>query len=75
MIDRRPRIRPVMINGCEAVVAFDLVTGIYRGELPGLNGQTDCYATDEEQVLVDGQYSLASYLERRTRRIASRDGA
>ncbi|WP_162175078.1 hypothetical protein [Paraburkholderia mimosarum] len=41
MTDRRPRIRPVIINGDEAVVEFDLVTGIYRGKLRGLNGQTE----------------------------------
>ncbi|MFT0172655.1 hypothetical protein ACLKMY_27240 [Paraburkholderia mimosarum] len=64
-----------MINGYEAVVEFDPVTGIYRGEFQGLNGQADFCASDEAQVLVEGRHSLAIYLESCISRIARRDGA
>lgn len=75
MTDRRPWIRPIVINGYETVMEFDPVTGICRGDFPGLNGRPDFYATDEAQVLFEGRRSLAIYLESCTSRIATGAGA
>ncbi|WP_321899990.1 hypothetical protein [Paraburkholderia heleia] len=75
MTDRRASIRPIGINGYEAVAEFDPVTGIYRGEFPGLNGRPDFHATDEAQVVVEGRRSLAIYLESCTSRITTGVGA
>ncbi len=66
MTDRRPWIRPRMINGNEAAVEFDPVTGI--GEFPGLSGQADFQGTGE--ALVEGRRSLAIHIESCTSRLA-----
>lgn len=43
---------------------FDSVTGIYRGEFTGLNERIEFYATDDEQMIVEGRRSLAIFLVR-----------
>jgi predicted HicB family RNase H-like nuclease len=51
-------IRPVLINGSKAAAKLDPVTGTYRGEFPGLNGQADFYAACGPSVLAEGRRSL-----------------
>ena len=75
MNDRRPWIRPVLINGYEAVVEFEPVTGIYHGEFTGLTDQIDFYATDEAQVPAKGGRTLAMFLHQgECRGMAPEDG-
>jgi hypothetical protein len=70
MSDSRRRSRPVLINGCEVVLAFALVTGIRCGASGEPNGTIESWATDGQLVPV-GRRALARFAEQREcRRIA-----
>ncbi|TDG02612.1 type II toxin-antitoxin system HicB family antitoxin [Paraburkholderia guartelaensis] len=52
----------MLINGHDAVVEFDPVTGIYHGEFTGLGNRVYFYGADEEQMVAEGRRALAMFL-------------
>lgn len=53
----------MMINGYQAVIAFDPEISMFRGEFLGLNGGADFYAADVEGLRREGDASLRVFLE------------
>ena len=51
------------ISGHKAVVAFDPDIGMFRGEFLGLNGGADFYADSVDGLALEGEKSLAAFLE------------
>lgn len=49
-------------NGYKAVIAYDPEIGMFRGEFIGLNGGADFYASDAENLKIEGQKSLDVFL-------------
>ncbi|CAG9252010.1 hypothetical protein PUN4_180066 [Paraburkholderia unamae] len=57
-----PWTQPVTINGYEAVVELNSVTGIYRSEFTGPERWGILYATNEEQMRKEGKQALSMFL-------------
>lgn len=53
----------MMIDGYQAVVAYDPELEMFRGEFVGLNGGADFYAKDIEGLKREGAVSLKVFLE------------
>jgi predicted HicB family RNase H-like nuclease len=53
----------MMIDGYQAVIAFDPDLQMFRGEFLGLNGGADFYAKDVKGLLREGRISLKVFLE------------
>ena len=53
----------LMIDGYQAVIAFDPEISMFRGEFVGLNGGADFYAADVEGLRREGETSLRVFLE------------
>ena len=53
----------MMINGYQAVIAFDPEIEMFRGEFLGLNGGADFYAADVGGLRREGETSLRVFLE------------
>ena len=51
------------INGHRAVISFDPVLGLFRGEFTGLTGGADFYASDVAGLEREGAISLRIYLD------------
>lgn len=63
----------MMIDGYKAAIAFDPEIDMFRGELIGLNGSADFYATDVAGLHHEGKISLQVFLDEcRSRGIAPR---
>lgn len=56
-------INVIEINGHKAVVSFDPVTSMFRGEFVGLNGGADFYADNVAGLAREGQSSLDTFME------------
>ena len=52
----------MMIDGVKAVISYDPEIDMFRGELVGLNGGADFYATDVEGLKHEGEISLRVFL-------------
>ena len=46
-----------------AVVAYDPEIEMFRGEFVGLNGSADFYASSVEELKIEGERSLATFLD------------
>lgn len=55
-------INVMLIDGFEAVVAYDPDIDLFRGEFIGLNGGADFYAKDVKGLHVEGAKSLRVFL-------------
>ena len=53
----------MMINGYQAVIAFDPEIEMFRGEFLGLNGGADFYAADVGGLHREGEVSLRVFLD------------
>lgn len=58
----------MVINGYQAVIAFDPEIQMFRGEFVSLNGGADFYASDVEGLKREGEVSLRIFLEACERR-------
>lgn len=56
-------INVMTIDGYQAVVAYDPVIQMFRGEFVGLNGGADFYAKDVAGLQHEGEVSLKVFLE------------
>lgn len=57
-----------MIDGDQAIIAFDADIRMYRGEFVSLNGGADFYAADVEALKREGAVSLRTFLDACKRR-------
>jgi predicted HicB family RNase H-like nuclease len=55
--------RDVWIDGYPAVISYDSDISMFRGEFIDLNGGANFYAEDEERLMLEGQRSLARFLD------------
>ena len=53
----------MMIQGYEAIIAYDPDIDLFRGEFVGLNGGADFYAADAAGLRREGETSLKVFLE------------
>lgn len=53
----------MLIDGTQAVIAYDPAIGMFRGEFIGLNGGADFYASDVAGLQREGKASLKIFLE------------
>lgn len=53
----------LMIDGYNAVIAFDPEIEMFRGEFVGLNGSADFYAASVHDLKSEGLQSLRTFLE------------
>ena len=53
----------MIINGIQAVIAYDPDIDMFRGEFVGLNGGADFYATDVAGLRREGEISLKVFLD------------
>ncbi len=53
----------MMINGYQAVIAFDPGIEMFRGAFLGINGGADFYAKDVKGLQREGKISLKVFLE------------
>jgi predicted HicB family RNase H-like nuclease len=53
----------MIIQGYEAMIAYDPSIEMYRGEFIGLNGGADFYAANLEGLSREGEISLKVFLE------------
>jgi len=53
----------MIINGYNAIIAYDAEINMFRGEFVGLNGGADFYATTVEDLRKEGETSLRVFLE------------
>ena len=51
------------LDGYKAIINYDPVIDKFRGEFVGLNGGADFYATNIEELRVEGKISLKVFLE------------